>query len=527
MNPHHLEVEELDYELSIRNITCITGVDNKKRALRRRFKDEVDHPSEGPKVSHTEDILSDFGPKIECLQNELGLAFKLNDSYKLNTLKSRLFHWLGRLARVSVETESYMEIYRAYQTSVNDFLSKINDSVVKRNPRRKVADPKMLLPLPTDNASGRQNILSSSRNDGGAESLERQGIPKLTEEEKRELDKAHKLIFDLTGKSKDLEECSLNLENLSVSGRRSSFRDSTHEVAPLTTTSRVEVPERILSSESEEEEVLYNFQTQNRDRYERIPRVQLPVQYLKKGLPVSRWTVKFSGDLKGLKLAEFLNQVDMVATAERCTDEELHRSAFYLFEGFAKTWYMAFRRNYNTWGELVTGLKTQFLPHDYEYWQMKDIENRFQKSDESFGVFLAAMELMFNELPYRTNERQKVQIIRRNLLPAYQDRLALVDTNTLPQLQFACDRIEKSQYSAMRRAQQQPSFSHARPETERISVPVHDLSTYRCFNCKNLGHHFNDCKMERRLFCFRCGKSNFSTLNCPNCKSKNLERGPC
>lgn len=45
MNPHHLEVEELDYELSIRNITCITGVDNKKRALRRRFKDEVDHPS--------------------------------------------------------------------------------------------------------------------------------------------------------------------------------------------------------------------------------------------------------------------------------------------------------------------------------------------------------------------------------------------------------------------------------------------------------------------------------------------------
>lgn len=523
MNPHHLEVEELDYELSIRKITSITGVDNKKRALRRRFKDEVDHPSEGPQVTHTEDILSEFGPKIECLQNELGSAFKQNDSYKLNILRSRLYHWLSRLARVSVVTDSYMEIYRAYQTSVNDFLTKINDLIVKKKPR-KVVDGKDYLPLPTDNPSGRRNISSSSRNDGGAESLERQGLPELTDAEKRDLDKAHKLIFDLTKKSRDLTECTLNLENLSVSGGHSAFRYSTPEVAPLTTTSRVNVS----SSESdEEEEFIFNFQGPNRNRRERNPRAQFPVQYLRKGLPVSRWAVKFSGDSKGLKLPEFLNQVDVIASAEKATDGELHRSAIYLFEGFAKTWYMAFRRNYNSWGELVTGLKIQFLPHDYEYWQMKDIENRFQKSDESFGVFLAAMELMFNELPYITEERRKVQIIRRNLLPAYQDRLALVDTNTLAQLTFACDRIEKSQYSAMRRAQQQPSFSQTRPETERISVPVHDLSTYRCFNCKNLGHHFNDCRMERRLFCFRCGKSNFSTLNCPNCKSKNQERGPC
>lgn len=535
MNPHHLEVEELDYELSIRKITSITGVDNKKRALRRRFKDEADHPSEGPQVAHSEEVLSDFGPLIESLQHELAIAFKNNDSYKLNILKSRLYHWLSRLGRVNIVNSSYMEIYRAYQTSVNDYIAKINDLVVKPKHKKKTVDGKALLPLPSDNESVHDNILSSSRNDkgtevGGAESLERQGFPTLSEEDKLALDKAHKLIFDLTGKSPDLmmSNSSFNLENLSIAVGGNQRRNSTPQVNALNTANNVQEPEEVTSSESEEEEVVYDFQIPGRNQNGRNARIQIPVPYLRKGLPVSRWSVKFSGDASGLKLPEFLNQVDMIAVAERATDEDLHRSALYLFEGFAKTWYMAFRRNYSTWAELVSGLKTQFLPFDYEYWQMKDIENRFQKSDESFGVFLAAMELMFNELPYRTAERQKVQIIRRNLLPAYQDRLALVDTNTIAQLTFACDRIEHSQYSAMRRTQQQPSFSQTRPEASspRVSVPV-DLSTYRCFNCKNLGHHFNDCLMERRLFCFRCGKSNFSTLNCPNCKSKNMERGPC
>lgn len=42
---------------------------------------------------------------------------------------------------------------------------------------------------------------------------------------------------------------------------------------------------------------------------------------------------------------------------------------------------MAFRRNYNMWVELVVVFKSQFLPVDYDYWQMKDIKNRLQQMD--------------------------------------------------------------------------------------------------------------------------------------------------
>lgn len=55
-------------------------------------------------------------------------------------------------------------------------------------------------------------------------------------------------------------------------------------------------------------------------------------------LPVSKWSVKFTGDSSGLKLSDFLNQIDIMATAEDATNEELLRSAIYLFDGFAKTY---------------------------------------------------------------------------------------------------------------------------------------------------------------------------------------------
>lgn len=518
MNPHHLDLEELDYEISIRKITGIDGIDNKKRALRRRLKDEVDHPSEVPQITHTQDILLDFGPKVELLQNELKSAFKQNDINKLFILKSRLIHWSKRLGRISIESDDNMTIYKAYQTSIIDYLSAINDLKVitksKKNTKTTSLDDFNILPLPSDQS---HDLLSSSRIEG-AESLEKQGFQNLTEKERHDLDKAHKLIEELTRKSQaSVLDMSYNLENMSISNNNNLTQKATPVINPVT-----EGRPSVSSSESEDELIL----NQNRNRNRRNQRDQMPVHYFKRGLPVSRWAVKFSGDSKGLKLPEFLNQVDILATAEGATDQELIRSAIYLFEGFAKTWYMAFRRNYLTWTDLVIGLKTQFLPKDYDYWQMKDIENRLQRTDESFGVFLAAMELMFHELPYITAERQKVAIIRRNLLPAYQDRLALVDTHTVAQLTFACDRMEQSQYAASRRLQQQqPTISQARPE--RVSVPILDSSMLKCYNCKKSGHHFNDCKIPLSLFCFRCGKDKVSSLNCPNCVSKNVNRGPC
>lgn len=542
MNPHHLESDELNYELEIRNIRDIVGQDNKRRALRRRLKDEHANPMEFPHVSHGEEMLSGIGEKIEEIQSILASAVKSNNKWLVETLESRCLHLKNRLGRVELKTEIYFDIYKTYQTTVKKFL----DVIRSFSEKSQVRTGHESLPIPSD--SGNQsatgtvrkrktlsvpqtaNILTSSRNESvGAEGLAYQAhsqtvshTPKptqpiaqgLTEQEQKELDAAHKLIESLNQKSKERNMSSLliNMSDISLNEPIQSMHEPIRNARPP------------FSSDSEEEVVV---QVPNpRAQVPRIPaQPQIPVQYIRRGLPVSRWALKFSGDHRGLQLPDFLNQIEIMATAEGATDEDLHRSAIYLLDGFAKTWYMAFRNNYPSWNRLVDGLRVQFLPKDWDYWQLKDIENRYQREDESFGVFLASMVLKFQELPYEVREDQKVAIIRRNLLPAYQDRLALVDTNTLYQLNYACDRIEQSQYASIRR----PQFPIAtvnpvqpKPQHEFRTEPTNQKpgANLRCFNCGTQGHHFNDCQMKRKKFCYRCGKPDTISFEC-DCNAGN------
>lgn len=524
MNPHHLNCDELDYELAIRKIVGMTGVDQKRRALRTRLRDEFANPSEVPIVLHSEELLSELGFKVEEIQSNLTIAVKESDSLKVEVLKSRCLHLKNRLARFAITSPEYLQIYQVYQNTVKTFLDRIQE----HNPRKHKKSGIEALPLPADagNRTGaiqknRTQVRSSSLNEG-APSLARQGFNSLTEQEKRELDRALKTVEDLTKKGNELSAINVNFSNLNLSGPQPVSRSEP--------ASRNEpFPQALLSSSSSEENLMYEEQP---EPY--VP-MGLPLQprvmpyYRRHTLPVSKWSIKFTGDSSGLKLSDFLNQVEIMATAEEASPAELLRSAIYLFDGFAKTWYMANRTKYMRWSELVAALRTQFLPKDWDYWLLKDIENRVQKNDESFGVFLAVMELMFQELPYVVPERQKVSIVRRNLLPAYQDRLALYETETLARLNFACDRIEQSQYSTFRRPQNldfQASVPVSNPamREERVSIP--QLADYRCFNCKRTGHHFNDCREPRRKFCFRCGKPDVVSLHCDCARAGNGEGGP-
>lgn len=518
MNPQHLDTDELDYELAIRNIVGMTGVDQKRRALRQRLRDELANPLEKPAVLHSEELLSDMGYKVEEMQSNLTIAVKETDSHKVEILKSRCLHLKDRLGRFAITSPEYLEIYQVYQKTVKVFLDRIEE----HNPRKHKKSGIDQLPLPSDpghrTGTTRKKtsvVIPSSSMIEGAQGLVNQRFNSLSEAEKRELDQALKTVEELTRKGKELSEINSNFSNLNLGARKSISR-------------QVSTPKAILSSSSDEDLIYLDEEPQ-------VPVVLPPRNragpfYRRHTLPVSKWSLKFTGDSKGLKLSDFLNQVDIMATAEDASHNDLLRSAIHLFDGFAKTWYMANRIKYQTWNGLVAALRTQFLPKDWDYWLLKDIENRVQKNDESFGVFLAVMELMFQELPYEVPDRQKVSIVRRNLLPAYQDRLALFDTDTLARLNLACDRIEQSQYSTFRRPQNfdfQTPVSASTPAKyeERVSIPR--MSEFRCFNCQRTGHHFNDCLEPRRKFCFRCGKPGVVSLHCPDCaRTGNAEGGP-
>lgn len=59
------------------------------------------------------------------------------------------------------------------------------------------------------------------------------------------------------------------------------------------------------------------------------------------------------------------------------------------------------------------------------------------------------------------------------------------------------------------------------PELEAFGNPhkSKDVSNIRCYNVESVGHIWKDCPSdERRMFCYKCGKADFTTPKYPNCK---------
>lgn len=50
-------------------------------------------------------------------------------------------------------------------------------------------------------------------------------------------------------------------------------------------------------------------------------------------------------------------------------------------------------------------------------------------------------------------------------------------------------------------------------------VPNTDTENSICFNCDGKGHTYPRCKLDRKIFCYGCGKKDTKKPSCPNCKN--------
>lgn len=51
-------------------------------------------------------------------------------------------------------------------------------------------------------------------------------------------------------------------------------------------------------------------------------------------------------------------------------------------------------------------------------------------------------------------------------------------------------------------------------------VEVLDKSERTCWNCDQLGHHWQDCLYDRTVFCYGCGAKQVYKPNCLKCNAK-------
>lgn len=259
--------------------------------------------------------------------------------------------------------------------------------------------------------------------------------------------------------------------------------------------------------------------------------------------PVASWNLVFSGNASGKSLNDFLSQVQMYARADGVSNVELLRAAVYLFAGPALTWYRAYGPRFNSWEHLVQTLRQEFLPYDYDYGLLREIEQRKQGKGESFAMFLANMEMMYRGLQHTiVPEQQMIDTIMRNLLPYYAEKLVMCDIGSIRDLSLYCRRIENFQFRMNKQSENtgsllEPQFAFRGKPMQRnlinaiesnpepfANVPRQTIGL-GCFNCQGIDHDHKNCPSPKlRIFCYNCGEVGQLATFCFKCNPNSGNR---
>lgn len=284
-----------------------------------------------------------------------------------------------------------------------------------------------------------------------------------------------------------------------------------------------------------------------------------------KKLPaIYKWNINFGGHNDPQNILDFLDKVDDLRESRGVTSEELFTSAHDLFSNEASKWLRAIKKTIFTWDELVLKLKKEFLPSDFEYQMTQQLRNRKQGVNEDISSFIMDIEFMYRRIDVNVSERDIINQILRNLNPFFASHIALDDYPNLTLLRERCKKVQELQQLHERyktpfvpqqrtfinhnvSANNKPtpafknnnsnfvSFRQQRPAKNISTVQHQNVSNvqekvsnelihvpsnnYKCWNCQNLGHSYNNCTKYKRKFCFGCGLQNVTKTNCPMCST--------
>lgn len=267
-----------------------------------------------------------------------------------------------------------------------------------------------------------------------------------------------------------------------------------------------------------------------------------------KSVLVYKWPIKFDGTGS---VNSFLQRVDELRVARKCTKEGLFEAASDLFEDVALEWFRAqFRRSrFDSWNSLVSALKSDFLPLDYDDELWRQIEKRTQSEDEPIVIYLSIMENLFECLSEKPSEQKKLRTLMTKVLPCYHSHLVLQEITTVDSLVKICRKLEESENSKrcfnpppqkqtsaletgsshspsssnntsfnFQRVKNTEFFTKDVPTTSRRVNNCRQVSVLHCWKCNRIGHKKSECRQKSSMpTCFGCGRKNVIKPNCPNC----------
>lgn len=528
MDVHRLLGDELSYELALRGISADNRTVVEKRDILRGLlrceKDGVpgtivtDHLVVDTELGICQDKLSDLSDDIRQFDHR-------NTRNEFRRINSRLLHIAGRLSRLSELSETQNAAKEQLVSSCMQLMSSVVD--LRDNP------PEMgsILDQPTPNIT--QNPIDEPN-------LLLPDIQNLT-------------IVDTVPPG------DLAIGDTMAAGQRESSPGRPAVAANVLTS-----PTAHRVHFSENRGASSPMMNLNAFPVTNARRLALPSQELHyfAPTPVSKWNLTFDGSRS---VTDFLDRVQELCESRHVPRQQLFQSAVELFTGDALIWFRSIRHSVRTWSELEVLLKMNFLPYDYETKLWNEIRRRSQGADEKVVVYIAVMENLFNKLPTKPSELERIRVIRNNLLPYFQSLLALSRVRSLPELIQVCRSLEEANHCAeqfrpppnVSRYLLEPELAYKRPASARVAAvsdtPHHvdtstsevrltmgnnpvtagtassrDLSvdalqfspgiaSITCWNCQQTGHRSSECGRPKTKHCYRCGRPNYTTKTCPKC----------
>lgn len=256
----------------------------------------------------------------------------------------------------------------------------------------------------------------------------------------------------------------------------------------------------------------------------------------RKLVPVKDWGIKFSGR-GNISINAFLERINELKAARNAEDVDLYRYAIDLFEEDALIWFRANRDNVSNWRELVDLLLLTFQKPFYQEELLEEIRARTQGRQESVLIYIAIMQNMFNRLPTKLMERQKLSILLKNVQPYFQLAVCRENFNSVAELttvlrvlehtRIHCENFREPTHQAR---SLEPDLAFQGTSSQFVNAiddtnythQHRESSNQKCWNCRNIGHRFRDCNLpQQRMFCYKCGRFGITTNSC-SCNNNNI-----
>ena len=138
-------------------------------------------------------------------------------------------------------------------------------------------------------------------------------------------------------------------------------------------------------------------------------------------------------------LRRYLRTVEMKGIDEKQT---LHAFPFSLTGGASRWYYSLDPSKTKVWNELVDFFVDQFIFNTMIDVTLRDLETTKQGVGETFSKYMTRWETKASRMVNRLNEKDQINMIIKNLLPAYNSRLLSLPISSFVELCDCGTRIE-------------------------------------------------------------------------------------